>query len=187
MSRILYVLMFLVLAPTTVEGSTRHNCLATECHADLSEGKYVHYTIKTHYMLESDLQAGCLVCHVGSYGKHPEKDHFNLAYDGKEMLCRQCHEGMPVEYESTHGVIEKIGCLPCHEPHRSEHRLFLKNMGQGLCDNCHDQMSKTHKNINYLGTKGSSPDCLYCHRPHVSHLKALLKKEEKKGPSNKSL
>jgi len=112
-------------------------------------------------------------------------------------LCRGCHSAMVNEAFSKSRVhwplVDRTGCLNCHEPHASRQKKLLNVAEGGLCGRCHrdtadyqarlaekarqerpDSKVKVEK-----GALAHSPvqegRCTTCHAPHASDSVRLLR------------
>jgi predicted CXXCH cytochrome family protein len=78
----------------------------------------------------------CTQCHEASSSPNALK----TKKEGFE-LCRGCHSKMVGEAFSKNRihwpVIDKVGCLNCHEPHASKQKKLLMGDNKSLCGKCH--------------------------------------------------
>jgi len=134
----------------------------------------------------------CSQCHNAATAAEP----FATRRAGFE-LCRGCHSAMVNEAFSKSRVhwplVDRTGCLNCHEPHASRQKKLLNVAEGGLCGRCHrdtadyqarlaekarqerpDSKVKVEK-----GALAHSPvqegRCTTCHTPHASDSVRLLR------------
>ena len=95
-----------------------------------------------------------------------------------EVLCAKCHETKNAE-KYLHGPVAAGSCTVCHDPHGQTNRFFLVGENERLCFNCHTEqevllhfIDKSKENLKILKTRG----CNFCHNPHQSQMKYLLRK-----------
>ena len=148
--RILVALSVAVLlAAWAVTASADSKCVSKECHAKITDNKFVHGPVGAYE---------CNQCHT-QIGEHK----FKMAADGAE-LCYLCHE---VKNNKTHvhGPIASGDCTGCHNPHSSPYRFQLIAEGQNLCFKCHEDNKTNQKFVHGPVAAG---DCVACHDPHTS-------------------
>jgi len=131
----------------------------------------------------------CNQCHEGS----TSPDALKTKKAGFE-LCRGCHNTMMSDTFNKNRIhwplLDKKGCLSCHEAHASKEKKLLVTNVVSLCGTCHkDTMEKQAKyaemdkqekaavaaskgKIQEKGAFGHNPvmegNCLACHAPHAS-------------------
>jgi len=135
----------------------------------------------------------CGQCHEASTSPTP----FKTKKVGYEQ-CRGCHSSMLNETFNMNRVhwslVDKTGCMNCHEPHASKQKGLLKGETAALCGKCHSDTMEKQKRLAALekqekmvpkekqerGALTHSPvqqgDCLACHTPHASNSLFLMKK-----------
>jgi len=119
-------------------------------------------------------------------------------------LCRGCHASMMNDVFNKNRVhwplVDKVGCLNCHEPHASEQKKLLTGEMNSLCGKCHpDTMEKQEKLAELerkekeakASPKGAAArgkegaithnpvqggECSACHLPHASDSAYLMNK-----------
>jgi len=114
-------------------------------------------------------------------------------------LCRGCHANMMNDVFNKNRVhwplVDKVGCLNCHEPHASEQKKLLTGDMKSLCGKCHpDTMERLEKlaelerkeraakpaakgkeekgAITHNPVQGG--ECSACHLPHASDSAYLM-------------
>ena len=134
----------------------------------------------------------CNQCHEAPTSSTP----FKTKRAGYE-LCRGCHSNMMNETFSRNRVhwplVDKVGCLNCHEPHASQQKKLLMGEMKSLCGKCHSdtmesqgRLAEKEKRENAAAkgrvVKGAlthSPiqegNCEACHSSHASDSVFLLK------------
>jgi predicted CXXCH cytochrome family protein len=134
----------------------------------------------------------CAQCHEAATSPEP----FKTRRAGFE-LCRGCHSTMMNETFNKNRIhwplMDKTGCLNCHEPHASKQKKLVNVDMTTLCGKCH---SDTVENMQKLAAKdrqekaaakGRQPkgelvhkpiqdgECLNCHSVHASDSALLMK------------
>jgi predicted CXXCH cytochrome family protein len=133
----------------------------------------------------------CGQCHESTSSATPLKTK-RVGFE----LCRGCHSKMMNETFNKNRIhwplVDKIGCLNCHEPHASEQKKLLMGDMKSLCGKCHpDTMLKQEKLVELerkekeakAAAKGAvarakegalihnpvaGGECSVCHLPHAS-------------------
>ncbi len=93
------------------------------------------------------------------------------------VLCGKCHPPMNSQ-KYLHGPVAAGSCTVCHDPHGQTNRYFLHQSGEKLCFNCHTEKEILLHFIDKAANKDllRSKGCNFCHDPHQSDKKYLLKK-----------
>ena len=134
----------------------------------------------------------CTQCHNAAASSEP----FATRRSGFE-LCRGCHSTMVNETLGKKRIhwplVEKSGCLNCHEPHASRQKKLLNVAEATLCGQCHQdtveyqarlaekakQEQPTSKARVVKGALTHAPiqegSCTACHAPHAADGPRLLK------------
>jgi len=134
----------------------------------------------------------CTQCHEAPNSPSP----FKMKKAGYE-LCRGCHSSMMNDTFNKNRVhwplVDKVGCLNCHEPHGSAQKKLLMGDMVSLCGKCHlDTMEKEEKLVEKekqenAASKGKvikgalthppmqGGNCEACHASHASDSVFLLK------------
>ena len=93
-------------------GAIPKGAKCASCHADKTRGKSVHAAMETP----------CTTCHL----EMTQGDLTNLQLAApKEELCFACHQASPGL--GKHVPDSKRQCLDCHDPHRSNRRVLLRD------------------------------------------------------------
>jgi predicted CXXCH cytochrome family protein len=129
-----------------------------ECHADKTQGKFVHSAIAT----------GCMSCHEIRVNRDITRVKLITATPYK--LCLTCHADK--DASKIQGQVHKPGirdCLTCHDPHGSDNKNLLVKATSGdqkdnLCLSCHTQGT----NVPEKGSRHAALDmgCDTCHTIH---------------------
>ncbi len=134
----------------------------------------------------------CTQCHEAPTSPDP----FKTRRVGFE-LCRGCHSNMMNETFNQNRIhwplMDKTGCLNCHEPHASKQKNLVNIDITSLCGKCH---SDTIANMEKLAAKDKEEkaaakgrqlkgelvhkpvqdgECLTCHSVHASNSTLLMK------------
>jgi DmsE family decaheme c-type cytochrome len=134
----------------------------------------------------------CNQCHNAATAAEP----FATRRPGFE-LCRGCHSAMVNDAFSKQRVhwplVDKTGCLSCHEPHASRQKKLLNVPEASLCGKCHSdtvdwqaklaekarQEKAASKTRVEKGTFTHDPvqsgNCSACHTPHASDSAFLMR------------
>jgi predicted CXXCH cytochrome family protein len=134
----------------------------------------------------------CTQCHQAS----TSPDALNTKKAGFE-LCRGCHSTMMNDTFNKNRIhwplVDKVGCLNCHEPHASREKKLLAGDMSSLCGKCHiDTMTSQRKLVEKeehekVAAKGKvikgalthqpihEGNCESCHASHASDNTFLLK------------
>jgi len=135
----------------------------------------------------------CTQCHEASTSPDPLK-----IKKGGFDLCRGCHNKMVSETFNKNRIhwpiVDKVGCLNCHEPHASKGKGLLLGDTKSLCGKCHPdtmenllKLAEKEKQENAAAKgrpiKGSlthnpiqGGECSACHLPHASDSTFLMNK-----------
>lgn len=117
----------------------------------------------------------CNQCHEEATSASPLKTK-----RGGAELCKGCHNTM---YNETFGksrvhwpLLDKQGCLSCHNPHAGKVKGLLKEPMLNLCGKCHpDTIQRQEKSVaKHEPIKAGA--CSACHDPHSSNSPLLVKK-----------
>jgi predicted CXXCH cytochrome family protein len=93
-------------------------------------------------------------------------------------LCRGCHNSMMTETFSQNRIhwplVDKTGCLNCHQPHASTQKKLLTEKVPDLCARCHaDTFTRQGKTLS-KHKPVKEGDCMSCHAPHAANRTFLL-------------
>ena len=86
-----------------------------------------------------------------------------------KVCAAECHDDRKGR-KFLHGPIGSGQCIPCHDPHGSPHKGFVKAEDRELCFLCHNAEDYE---AHYRETKRLR--CLNCHDPHGSDKKYIVK------------
>ena len=112
------VLLILAALPAfAVEhpGVLHQGDICSSCHADKTTGKSVH----------SAMTLPCTVCHLAQ--TQGDMTTVSLLMP-KERICSACH-GASAEI-AQHAAQEKKLCVDCHDSHRSDRRMLLRDTAE---------------------------------------------------------
>ncbi len=134
----------------------------------------------------------CQQCHEAATSSTP----FKTRRTGFE-LCRGCHSTMMNEIFNQNFVhwplVDKTGCLNCHEPHASRQKKLLDGDLMNVCGKCHSDTIEKQKKLairekeEKAAEKGrpqrgalthnpvQEGSCLACHSAHASNSIFLMK------------
>ena len=134
----------------------------------------------------------CNQCHEAS----TSPDALKTKKAGFE-LCRGCHSGMMNDiFNKNHihwPLVDKVGCLNCHEPHASAQKNLLMSDTKSLCGKCHIDTMESQRKLaekekqENAAAKGrvikgamthnpiQEGNCDACHSSHASDSDFLLK------------
>lgn len=94
-------------------------------------------------------------------------------------LCAKCHDRRPAA-KFVHGPVAIGSCTVCHDPHGQTNPAFLMASGEALCFRCHTEADALKHLVirspgsgDFLREKG----CSFCHDPHQSDRKFLLRQK----------
>lgn len=136
------------------------------CHKAITADKYAHAPAVNWL---------CTSCHSGKTGpKNKEaagKSRFVTPEPSGEM-CYSCHDKNKAIWGNKaykHLPVEAGLCTKCHNPHASQHHMFVREIPKSLCLECHadKKLSPQMRGASQcLGAE--APTCLKCHNPHAS-------------------
>lgn len=115
-----------------------------------------------HQVLEGHLTCGD--CHDVHRGPDP------AAWDAVNQTCLGCHTQMAGPFVFEHSAVSGEECLSCHRPHGSHHDKLLVQDGNGLCLQCHFEVTfRSEDNwalgdVNHGGLMTGEARCYDCHR-----------------------
>lgn len=119
----------------------------------------------------------CGQCHKGdaSSGTIPP------AAGGMET-CRECHRKTvdeALQSANTHWpVLDKEGCVICHDPHASKQPQLLTEPMQDLCGQCHSSVIERQQQSKTKHDPVANGECGACHSPHGSDNPYLFSDEK---------
>jgi len=114
----------------------------------------------------------CFACH------DERARSFSIATADGE-LCARCHDRLPAA-KFIHGPVAIGACTVCHDPHGQTNPAFLTASGEALCFHCHvEEEALKHLAKLPSGSGGSAREkgCIFCHDPHQSDRKFLLRQK----------
>ncbi len=144
-------------------GSNKRGILYNDVHAPVAEKK-------------------CSAC-------HPRPDDAKVLQTTQKgtLLCQQCHQDMIAETLSKKRVhwplLEKVGCLNCHNPHGTKEKKLLNDTQFNVCGSCHQdtvqlqQWSIKNPKNESLCEPVRTGDCVSCHSPHAADNVLLMRQE----------
>lgn len=157
-----------------------------ECHGD-----QVHYSVTARPAAEfRNRSEFCLQCHTevvadfrlpsrhrvleGHLSCSDCHDHHQgmdvAAWDGVNQTCLACHPQMAGPFVFEHSAVAGEECLSCHRAHGSHHEKLLVQDGNGLCLQCHFEVTFRAEDgwalggVNHAGLLGGEARCYDCHR-----------------------
>jgi predicted CXXCH cytochrome family protein len=159
--------------------------LCFTCHGDIEERMEAEVV---HAAAEDD----CLTCH---------DPHIRLNLEDEPELCGDCHDYSDDAFADRHLGLTPQFCSNCHDPHGSAQEKLIREEGHPpfddrdceichnsenpedylqsneLCLDCHDidENDEPHQKLD-LANRG----CIYCHFPHASPRKGLLRPESQR-------
>jgi predicted CXXCH cytochrome family protein len=117
----------------------------------------------------------CNQCHEGPASATPLK----LKAGGFE-LCRGCHSNMINEALAGNRLhwplLDRTGCLNCHNPHAADEAGLLKGPMPGVCGACHMDTVRKLQTAKSKHPPVEEGDCMVCHAAHAANEVLLLKK-----------
>jgi len=102
---------------------------------------------------------------------HQTAEQLLISRDEAE-ICLQCHREVPSRHRYTHGAVAGMACLWCHEPHSSPLLHLLREPAPSLCMKCHTPRTI---NVEIVGHRDLTRDCLECHYGHGGEGRFFLK------------
>ncbi len=155
------------------------NCLTSGCHADLSEGRFVHGAV---------IAEACDVCHESTGSGHGFTAPQPLAES-----CVACHDDPADAKGHVHGPVADGRCTACHDPHRAGHAALLVKESPALCWTCHAAPARREDGREVRAVKREIDGaalvhgavelgCESCHPPHASELPGLFTEAFPGGP-----
>jgi DmsE family decaheme c-type cytochrome len=147
----------------SAHGSNTRGLLYDTVHAPVAENK-------------------CTDCHL----RPTSSNVIRTKKQGTE-LCRQCHQDM-IRYTFNKNrvhvpLVDKTGCLNCHNPHGSKQKKLLEDTQFKTCGKCHTDTVKLQEwSINNPKNEGlckpiKTGNCISCHAPHAADNILLIAQE----------
>ncbi|HOX24859.1 MAG TPA: DmsE family decaheme c-type cytochrome [Candidatus Krumholzibacteria bacterium] len=142
-----------------------------QCHTEeVADFRQPH----RHPVLEGDLS--CSACH------DPHRGIDQASWDGVNSTCLGCHAEIAGPFVFEHNGVDGEACLSCHRPHGSPHDKLLTQDGNGLCLQCHFEMTFAAGDdlqlggVNHAGLLAGEARCYDCHREiHGSNVSPTLR------------
>ena len=142
-------------------GSNNKGIIFDVAHAAVTEGK-------------------CTECHLKPTSLKTKQE--------TTQLCRRCHQDMVEQTFNKNRVhwplVDKVGCVNCHDPHASKEKKLLKGSIVNVCGRCHaDTVElqkwsiKNPKNIR-LCEPVKKGNCIACHSPHAADYVLLIREKD---------
>ncbi|MGK5083765.1 cytochrome c3 family protein [Bdellovibrionota bacterium FG-1] len=151
-------------------------CMTSKCHTSRLEGAYIHPPVKA--------RNGCIICHEpGNPLKKVPAGHPAVSIrqpSDQNKLCVTCHDNLEnlLISKNAHAVIEKEGCVGCHNPHSSNHpKLLKKSTVAETCTSCHDFVDITPSTLAGKHATFPKEKCLHCHNAHRPAQKSSVKND----------
>lgn len=117
----------------------------------------------------------CNQCHEGPSSPTPLK-----VKAGGFELCRGCHNDMINEALAKNRLhwplLDRNGCLNCHNPHASDQEGLLAGPMQEVCGRCHVDTVAKLKAAKSKHPPVEEGTCMACHSAHSSNQVLLLNK-----------
>jgi DmsE family decaheme c-type cytochrome len=110
----------------------------------------------------------CNQCHEEATSPMP----FATKRKGFE-LCRGCHSALFNDVFSKNRIhwplVDKNGCLHCHNPHAAPEKPLLKAKVADVCGECHADSIEKQKRSLTKHAPVNQGQCTSCHSPHASN------------------
>lgn len=115
----------------------------------------------------------CNQCHEAPTSPTP----FKTKKVGLE-LCRGCHSSLVNEAFNKNRIhwplVDRVGCLNCHQPHASTQKKLLKGDMASLCGKCHADTIERQEKAMTKHAPIQEGNCTSCHAAHASDSVLLL-------------
>jgi len=141
-------------------GSNNRGIIFDVAHAAVTEGK-------------------CAECH--------EKPASLKTKQKTTQLCRGCHQDMVEQTFSKNRVhwpvVDKVGCVNCHDPHATKEQKLLKGSIVTVCGQCHadtvqlQEWSIKNPENKRLCEPVKRGNCIACHSPHGADNVLLIREQ----------
>lgn len=170
----------------------KENKLCLKCHKNIVKEGKVHEPV----------EEGCLNCHRAHSSQKEFLISSELMGDDKiSTLCFNCHNNDEKLKEKHRGAdMVNINCTTCHNIHSSKDKNLLNETSvhpvfedcqnchgkkiellkkePTLCFDCHPEVQEKISSYKVKHSVMESP-CTYCHSPHLSNQRFLLKSSTK--------
>ena len=126
------------------------------------------------------IEGKCTECHLKPTSLKTKKE--------TTQLCRGCHQDMVEQTFNKNRVhwplVDKVGCVNCHDPHATKEKKLLKGSIVNVCGRCHADTVELQKwsirNPKNIGLcepikKGN---CIACHSPHAADYVLLIREKD---------
>jgi DmsE family decaheme c-type cytochrome len=129
-----------------------------QCHAEVSAAFRLPFR---HRVLEGDLS--CNDCH------DPHRGTDLTTLEGANALCLECHQQMAGPFVFEHHATSTETCTECHLPHGSHNDKLLTQDGNGLCLQCHYEVTFNADDnfelggVSHNGLLQGEAHCYDCH------------------------
>ena len=176
--------------------------LCLKCHQTNKPSfakKHMNYPVKT---------ADCTSCH-NPHGSNNRGAIFDVAHaaviEGKctechqkptslktkkktTQLCRGCHQDMVEQTFNKNRVhwplLDKVGCVNCHDPHATKEQKLLKGSMVNVCGRCHadtvqlQEWSIKNSKDERICEPIKKGNCTACHSPHAADNVLLIREQD---------
>lgn len=116
----------------------------------------------------------CNQCHEDAASPNPLKTK-KVSYE----LCRGCHSDMVnatfAKNRIHWPILDKEGCLSCHNPHASKQKGLVKGDLITTCGSCHQDTIQRQEKSETKHEPIKDGKCAACHDPHASDNLYLVK------------
>lgn len=146
------------------------NCYS--CHKQVTFQKYGHAPAVNWL---------CTSCHTGNTGeknKELARQSKYLVPDPVASTCFSCHDKNKQNWNAKaykHLPVEAGFCIKCHNPHASDNHMFVREVPNYLCLECHGDKKLSPQMRGDSQCPGiEAKSCVECHNPHASDRKFFL-------------
>lgn len=148
------------------------NCIS--CHNPHGSNQKGILFAFAHKPFESRM---CNQCHQGTRSATPLATK-KEGYD----LCKGCHktavDSMFTKNRVHWPLLDKTGCLNCHNPHVSAEAKLLRGNMVDVCGECHTDTAEKVRKAQSKHPPVDEGNCTACHSPHSSDQVSLRREPE---------